>query len=105
MDRRRRRHSGLRVNPRIDPIKPPGWWVTDRECEGCGEQYDDHRSGANFQDAANELRMSAKSAGDEGGGYRSRGSVLWVMRVHKLNSWYLEHVYCQDMAQQQWAAK
>lgn len=28
------------------------------------------------------------------GGYRSRGPVLWAMRVAKLNEWYLNHMFC-----------
>jgi len=33
------------------------------------------------------------------GGYRSRGPVLWAMRVEKLQAWYLNHMFCGDMGE------
>jgi hypothetical protein len=82
------------VNPTIRAPLSPGEWVDEEECYQCGEQYHDFRCYPNFIDCADRLRYAAFSKGDEGGGYRSRGPVLWVMRTEKLQQWYMKHLGC-----------
>ena len=80
-----------------DPI-PPGPWCDERECI-CGGQVDDYQSynsRVTFEEAANRLRQINKSAGLEGGGYRSRGPVLHMMSVIKLERFYEDHARCDD---------
>lgn len=72
--------------------RPPGVWVDDDECGVCGERYADFRPGIQWDDAVAMLRASA----DQGGGYRSRGPVLWRMRVLKLSAWYGRHYVCGE---------
>ena len=84
----------MAVNPYIRKPRSPGPWVTDRECD-CGCKYRDFRGPLCFQEAANWLRSRAHGDGDESGGFRSRGPVLWMMRVAKLGAWYDEHRYCE----------
>lgn len=81
-------------NPWIAAPTAPGPWVDEHRCEGCGERYDEYVAGITFDAAAHRLRQAAKAAGDEGGGYRSRGPVLWVMRCMKLEDWYMRHFGC-----------
>jgi len=82
------------VNPLFAEPSPPGPWVSGERCLGCGEDYGDFRGPLDFAAAADVLRQAAKTAGDDGGGYRSRGPVLWVMRVFKLDAWFLQHMEC-----------
>lgn len=86
---------------------PPGPWVTKWRCV-CGdhiEDYKDFRSGVSFGEAAQVLRDANQAEelggkrqildpGDPPGGRRSRGPVLWVMRVIKLQRWYDAHAAC-----------
>ena len=61
----------------------------------CGAAYADHRSGASFDEACEAIRQAAGDRHEAGGGgFRSRGPVLWVMRCHKLMHWYLTHSQC-----------
>ena len=88
----------------------PGPWVTDKRCE-CGDHladYKDTHYGITFGEAANELRHRNQAAERQGslgfqstfddddppGGFRSRGPVLRMMRVMKLEAWYAEHGSC-----------
>lgn len=74
------------------PKLPP--WLDLESCEGCGDLYKDHRGDYDWQAACNRMRHAAEAEGDSGGGYRSRGPVLWALRVLKAESWLLDHVYC-----------
>ena len=91
--------------------------LEDIECI-CGAHpgtYRAFRSGVSFEEAANELRdlnQLQESAEGEGeykpqltggdwheeapGGFRSRGPVLWMMRVIKLQRFYDAHEVCGD---------
>ena len=89
-----RRPTGAVVNPDMPAPDPPGPWVDESACYVCCESYVDYRAGFTFEDAADLLRQVAKGAGDQGGGYRSRGPVLWTLRTMKLTAWYLEHADC-----------
>lgn len=92
----RRPWKGPTVNPLCREPSSPGPWVDSRRCAVCGALYDDYRGASDFGEQAQELRGAARSEGDPGGGYRSRGPVLWRMRCAKLTAWYLEHAGCGE---------
>lgn len=91
---RPRRSTGLVVNPYTGTPKAPGPWVNESTCVVCGASYAAHRAFPGFGEGARRLRQAAKADGDEGGGFRSRRSVLWQMRVAKLEDWYMNHHHC-----------
>lgn len=89
------------VNALLRAPESPGSWVDEEACDGCGDVYRDHRdpgmpasSSARFALGADDVRHSNDPA--TGGGYRSRGPVLWALRVRKLTSRYEAHQYCGD---------
>lgn len=94
------RFKGRSVNPVIALPKPPGPWVDDERCSVCGADYDDHKAGVTFDAATTNLRAAAGGFA-EGGGYRSRGPVLHMMRVMKLADWYQTHAPCGYAMQSQ----
>lgn len=81
------------VNPDFKKPRSPGAWVDDHTCS-CGCNYATFRAGYTFHDAVYVLRNRAKGEGDEGGGFRSRRPVLWVLRVLKLGLWFQVHEGC-----------
>ena len=87
----------MAVNERVAEPRPPGPWVNPVRCLCCGAEYADHvmqfLPALDFADAAAQLR-SHNGGWHEGGGYRSRGPVLWLMRVQRLTDWYLFHDQC-----------
>lgn len=56
----------------------------------CGARYKPSRFGLRWEDGVRLVR----GANGEGGGYRSRGAVLWALRVLKMDRWYAEHSPC-----------
>lgn len=38
-----------------------------------------------------------RSHNGDAGGFRSRGPVLWAMRVMKLTAWYEKHACCEEV--------
>ena len=86
----------MTVNAAIDLPVSPGPWVDARRCD-CGEDYKTFRAWPSFEDAAFRIRVANGGFG-EGGGFRSRGPVLWMMRVMKLEAWYLAHQACAPEA-------
>jgi hypothetical protein len=81
----------------LDPV-PPGPWCNEKECI-CGGHIEDYRSynsRVTFDEAAARLRQTNRSAGIEGGGYRSRGPILHMMSVMKLERFYDDHAQCDD---------
>ena len=84
----------MALNPKIKAPAPPGEHCDQEYCYGCGADYESFRCYVSFAEAADLIRHKAKSEGDEGGGWRSRGPVLWVMRVIKLSAWYDQHSGC-----------
>lgn len=99
--RRKRRFSGQAVNASVPIPDPPGDWLDDERCHGCGSLYRDHRAGLSFAEAAQLVRLANGAQFDEregrfigGGGFRSRGPVLHYMRANKLLDFYLEHSGC-----------
>lgn len=87
-----RRRKGATVNERMDPPKSPCEEVDGEICTVCGEYYKMVKLGANDIGAAS--RMVRRSAGgwEAGGGYRSRGPLLWAMHLIKLERWYERHL-------------
>jgi len=85
--------AGKMVNPRIKrPKLPP--WLDLTSCEGCGSLYKNHRGEYSWSQACNRIRRAAEREGDTGGGFRSRGPVLWSLHVLKVESWMMNHIYC-----------
>lgn len=84
--------SGVPVNEDLPAPRSPGPWVDPEQCEACGARYRDFRAGIDWSDGVALVR----GHNGEGGGYRSRGPVLWAMRVLKLDAWYMEHWCCGE---------
>lgn len=90
-----RRWAGVMVNEEIPEPRPPrGGWIDDEECHTCGAKYRAHRASGlvdyGWHDAVEAVR-SANGGYRSGGGYRSRGAVLWAKRALKLADWYMFH--------------
>lgn len=82
------------VNNEIPKPIPPGPWVNEFRCK-CGDhlaEYSKTSQGVTWDEGVQRLRET--NADIEGKGYRSRGPVLWAMRVIKLERWYADHVNC-----------
>jgi hypothetical protein len=77
-------------NISIKSIAPHAEYVTSNMCHSCGEGYADFRAGISFADARQRLC-------DLGYEYISRGPVLWMMRVMKLDSFFLKHSSCESV--------
>lgn len=92
------RPCGALINLTIKLPRLPPWLDLER-CEGCGALYADHRGEYGFEAACQRMRSVAAADGDERGGYRSRGAVLWALRVLKAEDWLLAHIYCDPKYQ------
>lgn len=88
----RRPHGGSVVNPRIPLPRPPGPWVDEKRNYVTGERYSDFRAHVTPEEAGARLRQEARRQG-LGDPYISRGPILWVMRVMKLEAWYEKALY------------
>jgi hypothetical protein len=80
-------------------IEPPEWppYPSDADddyCPACDEHYQDFRPGITWDAGVETLRHASVSAGDPGGGFRTRGPVLWAMRALKLALWRERHGWC-----------
>lgn len=84
--RRPRRWKGAQVNePRPLPQSPDPQIVTKEECFECGELYKRWQgSGCSLADA------------EPTGPYRSRGTLLWSLRLCKMREWYTRHLACVE---------
>jgi hypothetical protein len=91
--RRPRQWKGASVNEDLSPSRPPGRWVDADECSVCGERYRDFRSGVSWEEGVQLVRDSNP---EKGGGFRSRGPVLYAMHVLKLDAWYRRHMECGE---------
>lgn len=93
----RRGRASYGSNEEIPEPRSPGEWVDPRRCHVCGDRYGDFRAGSDcgFDQGVAAVR-SANGGFEEGGGWRSRGPVLWAMHTCKLNAWYLEHLPCGE---------
>jgi hypothetical protein len=91
------RRGGPEVNENLEPaIFPPGPWVDDVECV-CMDHpgtYKNFNSRVTFGEAADRVRQVNRDNPNAPGGWRSRGAVLWAMRVIKLERWYDAHAGC-----------
>lgn len=98
------------VNARLKAPKAPGWWVDSCRCQGCCATYADSHYGVTWEDGAQLVRSQYNAENDDdSGGFRSRGPVLWAMRVTKLYRWYADHHGCREGAERErdyreWAA-
>ena len=70
------------------PTLPPH--LTETHCLHCKAKYANFRAHPSWTEAANRIR----ARNGEGGGWRSRGPVLWEMRVMKMEAWLLAHHDC-----------
>lgn len=96
---RRRRSTGATVNPQIPlPASPAPKLITAEGCEICGETPREWSAGVDYGDGVALLRQAARREGDKGGGYRSRGPVLWAMHVVKIGRFYERHMACLGFA-------
>jgi hypothetical protein len=80
------------VNADIPEPRSPGRWVTRYECR-CGARYSDFRSGLRWSDGVQAVRQ----INGEGGGFRTRGPVLWALRCMKLDAWFIVHAICEQL--------
>ena len=87
---------GNTVNAPLRAPRSSNYWVNERECSACGERYSSFKAGVRFSDGVALVRTNNGPSDEAGkGGYRSRGPVLWAMRVIKLGHWYIEHRDCE----------
>ena len=87
-----RRKGGTVVNPTIETPDPFCDDVDSEKCLVCGEYYKTtvlHAGGV--AEATQRIRQAA-GGWDKGGGYRTRGPLLWAMHVLKLEAWYMRHL-------------
>lgn len=91
---RPRRAKGSTVNPSLS-VKCPRWMEPDCEkCNVCGESADQVSFGITWNEGEELIRQSSAA----GGGYRSRGPVLWAMHKLKSDAFELRHLDCQHYA-------
>lgn len=83
---RPRRWRGQEVNEEDHP-RAPGPWIDEHSCALCGEHYKRTSYGVDMGAARARLRQR----NPDGGGWASRGSLLWAMRAEKLDRWYADH--------------
>ncbi len=91
------RSRGRPVNAYIPlPDAPPCYGnFEDDTCGVCGQRYDQFKAGINYDDGIQLMLQAARREGVEGGGYRSRGSVLYAMAVLKRSQFYQRHeLFC-----------
>jgi hypothetical protein len=92
----KRRRKGAVVNETIPRPKPPCKGLDEEKCEVCGEFVKEVKLGANDVQAASQLIRRSAGGWAAGGGYRSRGPLLWAMHVNKLERFYLRHLeHCE----------
>ena len=65
--------------------------LTETHCTVCNATYADFRAYPSFTEAANRIRARNK---ESGGGWKSKGPILWEMRVMKMEAWLLAHAEC-----------
>lgn len=85
----------MSINALIREPKAPHSVVNSEACI-CGEEYKDFRIDFSFTEARELVKERCLTL--EGhDGYKSRRSVLWAMRVVKLEAWYMRHALCNLM--------
>ena len=91
--RHKTRSRGHPVNAYIPYPREPncyGNWDDDA-CGVCGQQYDSFVAGVNYDDGIELMLQYAKKENVLGGGYRSRGAVLYAMSVLKRQAFFMRH--------------
>ena len=91
--RHKRARKRRPVNPYIPFPREPkcyGMWEDDR-CGVCGQSYEQFVSGVTLFDGQDLIREYARRENIVGGGYKSRGAVLYAMAVIKRNAFYQTH--------------
>jgi hypothetical protein len=91
--RHKTRSRGKPVNAYIPFPKEPscyGDWEDDA-CGVCGQQYEDFRPGIDYSSGIELMLQHAKMENVQGGGYRSRGAVLYAMAVLKRREFFTRH--------------
>ena len=78
------------LNRKIKEPEAPGAWVDAEKCHTCGETISEFKPGVKWEDGVQIVRQQ----NGEGGGFRSRGPVLWAMHVQRLQLWFERHAYC-----------
>ena len=94
--RRARAAQGVPVNARMDlPWKQYPWIHEDEfsqiACRICGTTLREERFGVSWKDGEERIRALNR----QGGGYRSRGPVLWAMHVIKFERFADQHMVCE----------
>lgn len=91
--RHKTRARGYPVNAYIKMPDAPscyGNWEDDR-CGVCGQSYESFNAGIDWNDGVESMLQAAKKERVGGGGYRSRGAVLYAMAVLKRQAFYFRH--------------
>jgi hypothetical protein len=94
-----KRRKGPTVNETLpEPQSPCPDELDGEQCAVCGEYYQLTTLGAGDVQAASRLVRQAAGGWGKGGGYRSRGPLLWAMHTIKLQRWYERHFPHCEMA-------
>jgi len=92
-------HTGTVVNEELQITCPR--WLDDAcdHCEVCGERSNQISLGVTWTDGEQRIRELNLT---KGGGYRSRGPVLYAMHVIKLERFADRHFECGQWAAREW---
>ena len=91
---RARTHRGSSPNAPL-PVSCPAWIENECErCAICGERSDQVSLGVTWIEGEDLIRAQA----GPGGGWRSRGPVLWAMHKIKLDRFAERHLDCRYFA-------
>jgi len=91
--RRPLKWKGAIVNPDLSLPRAPFEGIDEERCSVCGEKSDDFRAGISWSDGADLIRQAARSQDVAGGGWRTRGPVLWAMHYLKVTAFYERHTF------------
>ena len=80
-------------NPQLRIGPPPFDGIDETRCRVCGERIEQWRAGITWEDGTQAIRDAAENQGIEGGGYRTRGPVLYAMHYLKLKAWWDRHSF------------
>jgi len=86
-------------NPQLKIGRPPFDGINETRCRVCGERIDQWRAHITWEDGTRLIRQAAENQGIDGGGYRTRGPVLYAMHVLKQQAWWNRHATggCLDL--------
>jgi hypothetical protein len=85
--------KGAIVNPELSLGQPPFEGINEERCKVCGEKIEDWRAGITWDDGAQLIRQASKNQDVKGGGWRTRGPVLWAMHFLKVTAWWERHSF------------